>query len=141
MIATVSGGLNRFPARVAPKDMLEGVHMATLTARLDPDVFDEVREAQQLGCATFADAIDEAIRLCLPSAIVSVDAEATAVTIAVKDADLVRSLISLGIDEYNWQHGSSQESTAAVAPANEEVGGSLKELVGSMLAPLVSKPA
>jgi hypothetical protein len=115
--------------------------MATLTARLDPDVFDEIREAQQLGCATFAEAISDAIRLCLPSAIVSIDPGATAVTIAVKDADLVRSLISLGIDEYNWQHGSPEEPTSAVAPAKEEGGGGLKELVGSMLAPLVSKPA
>jgi hypothetical protein len=114
--------------------------MATLTARLDPDAFDEIREAQQLGCATFADAIDEAIRLCLPSAIVSVDANATAVTIAVKDQDLLRSLISLGIDEYNWRYGSRREPAAAVDPATEEAGG-LKELVGSMLAPLVAKPA
>jgi hypothetical protein len=115
--------------------------MATLTARLDPDVFDEVREAQQLGCATFSDAIDEAIRRCLPSAIVSVDAEATAVTIAIKDADLVRSLISLGIDEYNWRYASRQEPATAVGPATEEAAGSLKELVSSMLAPLVGKPA
>ena len=114
--------------------------MATLTARLDPDVFDEVREAQQLGCATFADAIGEAIRRCLPSAIVSVDPETTAVTIAVKDANLVRSLISLGIDEYNWRHGSHQEPASVASPATEGASG-LKELVSSVLAPLVSKPA
>ena len=114
--------------------------MATLTVRLDPDVFDEVREAQQLGCATFAEAIDEAIRLCLPSAIVSVDAEATAVTIAIKDTDLVRSLISLGIDEFNWRYGSRPEPATVVPQAPEEAGG-LKELVSSILAPLVSKPA
>lgn len=89
--------------------------------------------------ATFADAIEEAIRRCLPSAIVSVDAEAIAVTIAVKDADLVRSLISLGIDEYNWEHASRQEPAIPVALATEDSG--LKELVSSVLAPLVSKPA
>jgi hypothetical protein len=111
--------------------------MTTLTARLDADLFDEIREAQQLGCETFSDAINEAIRLCLPSAIVSVDAQATAVTIAVKDEDLLRSLISLGIDEYNWRYGSHQEP----APQNQEGGSGLKELVGSMLAPLVGKPA
>jgi len=113
------------------------------TARLDADLFDEIREAQQLGCETFSDAINEAIRLCLPSAIVSVDAPATAVTIAVKDEDLLRSLISLGIDEYNWRYGSHQEPAPAPAraPQNQEVGSGLKELVGSMLAPLVGKPA
>ena len=45
--------------------------MATITARLPPDALQEVYEAQQIGCDTVAEAIDEAIRLCLPSAIVN----------------------------------------------------------------------
>ena len=69
------------------------------TARLDADLFDEIREAQQLGCETFSDAINEAIRLCLPSAIVSVDAQATAVTIAVKDEELLELDDELALED------------------------------------------
>ena len=54
-------------------DRLGTVQMVTFTAQLDPDLFDELRDARQLGCATAAEAINEAIMLCLPSAIVSVD--------------------------------------------------------------------
>ena len=112
--------------------------MATLTARLDPDVFNELQDAQQLGCATMAEAINEAITLCLPSAIVSLDSEATAVTIAVKDEDLLRSLISLGIDEYMSRYAPVREAPAPVKP--EESGG-LKQLIETVIAPLVAKPA
>jgi hypothetical protein len=112
--------------------------MATITARLPPDVLQEVREAQQVGCATVAEAIDEAIRLCLPSAIVNIDAEATAITIAVKDADLVRSLISLGLDEYACRYAPKAEPAAPDVPAES---GGLKELIGAIVAPLVAKPA
>jgi hypothetical protein len=111
--------------------------MVTFTARLDPDLFDELRDARQLGCATAAEAINEAIMLCLPSAIVSVDAEATAVTIALKDEDLLRSLISLGIDEYMSRYAPREE---AASPVVEE-GGGFKELLGAVIAPLVVKPA
>ena len=113
--------------------------MATLTARLDPDVFNELRDANHLGCANVADAINEAITLCLPSAIVSLDGEATAVTIAVKDEDLLRSLVSLGIDEYMSRYAPTSEPAA---PAQtEESGGGLKQLIETVIAPLVAKPA
>jgi hypothetical protein len=111
--------------------------MATLTARLDPDVFTEIKDAHQLGCATMAEAINEAITLCLPSAIVSLDAEATAVTIAVKDKDLLRSLISLGIDDYLSRYVPRQEGIPPVA----EEGGGFKELIGPWPRRSVAKPA
>ena len=111
--------------------------MATLTARLDPEVFDEIKDARQLGCATTAEAIHEAITLCLPSAIVSLDAAGAAVTIAVKDEDLLRSLISLGIDEYMSRYAPRPEAIPRVV----EEGGRFKELVGAVMAPLVPKLA
>ena len=89
--------------------------MVTFTARLDPDIFDELREAKQLGCATIGQAVNEAITLCLPSAIVSLDAGATAVTIAVKDADLLRSLISLAIDEHTARYAPRPEAAPPLA--------------------------
>ncbi|MBV9394417.1 MAG: hypothetical protein JOZ84_08395 [Methylobacteriaceae bacterium] len=112
--------------------------MATLTARLDADVFDELRDANHLGCANVAEAINEAITLCLPSAIVSLDAEATAVTIAVKDDDLLRSLVSLGIDEYMSRYAPRNEPPA---PAQAEESGGFKQLIETVIAPLVAKPA
>jgi hypothetical protein len=79
-----------------------------------------------------------AITMCLPSAIVSVDAEATTVTIAVKDEDLIRSLVSLGTDEYMLRFAPRHEP--GPSEAVEDSGG-LKQLIGSVLAPLVAKPA
>ena len=111
--------------------------MATFTARLDPDIFDELRDAKQLGCATIAQAVNDAITLCLPSAIVSLNANATAVTIAVKDADLLRSLICLGIDEHMARYAPRPEG----APPAAEEGGGFKELIGAVIAPLLVKPA